>query len=189
MKHNTISGRAASMRVYLTARLVCAVCVLCLTATAQAVPAESQARLSISASDETELLKSSRIRRKLDPNLNTIAGLCDAEKTIEKKLMLMHTAFQNIREIAQKYLRQEELSISDGVLLRSLIHNIPPKAIYYTDAVPDKDSLDDMILKRMFMLDYSVFHNLPDNIKPEDFPDEWARKIYRGLTCLYDDQQ
>ena len=124
------------------------------------------------------------ILRELDQDLNTLTRLCDKEKTIEEKLALMHTAFQNMQKTAQAHLSKTDLSDPDGELLENVALNIPPKGIYYTHAALNPQSVKDADIVNTFIRDYSRFHGLQDNTKPENFPDEWARKIYAGLICL-----
>ena len=118
--------------------------------------------------------------------IRRIKSACDSDKTRDEKIAAAETGLHDLLDTARKYLPQERrLEIRTGILL-STIEDIFFGSMIVKFDTPFKEHVEWNNVFETFVSYYKFMYNLGDRIRPQDFVEEWARDMARGLACLYD---
>ncbi len=130
-------------------------------------------------------LNSTKIQNTIKKYLSNIySESCNSkEKSQPKKWTKLILNFNNFNQYLNKHLQMEErLKDNDWYLIKHISNNVNPEVLGYKKL--QKDSSNCKTLKRTFNINYINYYNLQENATINDFPDTWAKKIMKSLTCV-----
>ena len=111
---------------------------------------------------------------------------CESVKIPAEKIAAAGKGLYELLNVATKYEPMDaRLRISTRILLAELRDILILSFVMKHDVPFDEWVKIDNVYYN-FVSYYKFMHNLGDKIRPEDFRQDWARNIARGLACLYE---
>ncbi len=127
-------------------------------------------------------LDSAPIHAGLNTHLNAIESLCHMQAPLSKKIQIMEKNLQKLRAFLIRYLREPYLSDEDNNLLGEIQDAVERKRI--SMGKPLTEAFNEIDIEFQFTMAYRLNYNLPESTSVSQYP-SWAKKIHRGLSCLY----
>ena len=135
------------------------------------------------------------LRKSVDNYLNQIEALCtQTTQTPGQKATQLSHLLQELKAVINTHLREPYLETQDSIYLRTIKNNISPDVLLSPGGELNGKELNaDTIksqasdLKNNFLFGYHTYYNIPaEQIEPSAIreQDEWAKKIYAGLSCI-----
>lgn len=123
-------------------------------------------------------------RKKVNVHLEAIAGLCKTETmTLREKVEVLTSHIQELEAIIAHYREVPNLGTDDALFLWALGAMISWDSLSYARPITAK-FVKEVDVRRLFVSAYRSRYNLPEDTELDEFPD-WAKQIYSGLECLY----
>ena len=116
----------------------------------------------------------SKIMRKMKGHLDSIQKTCQTTKGNKKESL--------DREL-EKFISFLKINLKDPYLyydLKLMFGDI----LDVIEIEKEKEEEPSLMSAKSFLSSYSNLYNLPENIKLEDYPNFWAKAIYKALTCI-----
>ena len=128
---------------------------------------------------------SETIRGDVQSHIQKITGLCGSKESLKAKALKLEQAFSGLRKTSEQYL-EKKIDVDDQILLRDIQYHFEQDRLSYFGPVTE-EILSGADLRIPFGMNYRMYYNLPETAELQDFPDQWAQDVYKGLNCLYAD--
>ena len=128
-------------------------------------------------------IPSNVITSEVNAHLNSIENLC-AVKDLSRQAGLLQISLDDIQSSADKYIGRLGLQMDDALLLRDVRYMLHRDQISFGRPIT-ANLLRAEDIRLSFELTYRLHHALPEGDPIEQHLEDWAKKIYKGLDCVY----
>ena len=128
-------------------------------------------------------IPSSVIKNEVGVYLDSIVSLCSV-KDLNRQAGLLQASLDSIQSTADKYIDKLGLQMEDSILLRGMRYMLHKDQLSFGRPIT-ADLLQTEDIRLSFELAYRLQYALPEDDPIEKHLEDWAKKIYRGLDCVY----